>query len=265
MENKIQQFQTNFWCEEHHWYTNYEIDWDGTSIYTIPYVWNEYSLIHTCYKYNISNGFDNVTKLSLVTVAVKDNSPYYFKNIKSLTLVKPDIDFTYEPEEWMLNSTQIKFLNKIVNLSNIQHLAISDAHYMLSSSLLVEILKELPYISSLQIDKFSLISFIKDHELRKYLNRKINVLSIIDIYLHYDIESDDVDLLCEIFSNLEQLHCYPKDLDVLLLILRKFSKLSMINSGNISKDTYSWIQINASNLNVYIDFNLIGGKPENFI
>jgi len=68
----------------------------------MPYAWNEYSLIDTWDTYNNSNGFDNVTKLTLVTVAIKDNLPYYFKSIKSLIFVEPDIDDGYEPEEWLL-------------------------------------------------------------------------------------------------------------------------------------------------------------------
>ena len=152
----------------------------------------------------------------------------------------------------------------MVNLSNIKHLGIPSASRTLSSSLLLEILKKLPYISSLEIDKYSLILFLDDHELRKYLNRKIHVLHITSSVLIYNIiEFDEIDLFAETFSNVEQFHCHVEQLDVLLLILRKFAKLSILSIRHINKDMYSWIQMNASNLNVYIDFKYIGGKSEN--
>jgi hypothetical protein len=34
---KFQQFQTDFWLKQHHWYTNYEIFYSSAVIYTIPY------------------------------------------------------------------------------------------------------------------------------------------------------------------------------------------------------------------------------------
>jgi hypothetical protein len=76
------------------------------------------------------------------------------------------------------------------------------------------------------------------------------------------LKSDDVNLICKIFSNIEELHCPLKELDGLLLILKHCSKISIINLSDISADIYSWIQVNASKLNVYIDFMLIDGKLE---
>src|SRR5690349_18412303 len=63
MRMKLQQFQTNFWCEQYHWYTNYEMYYNSASIYTIPYVWNEYTLGDIMDSYGNSNGFNNVMKL----------------------------------------------------------------------------------------------------------------------------------------------------------------------------------------------------------
>jgi hypothetical protein len=69
-------------------------------------------------------------------------------------------------------------------------------------------------------------------------------------------------MLCKTFSNLEELHCRIEKLDDLLLILKQCSKLSMIYIRNISKHIYSWIQINQSKLNVYIDYHLIDGREK---
>ncbi|CAF1167348.1 unnamed protein product [Rotaria sordida] len=264
-DKKLQQFRTDFWSKQH-WYTNNErCYYQSISIYTMPYAWNEYRLIDTWHTYNNLNGFDNVTKLTLETVGIKDNLPFYFKSIKSLIFVEPDIDDGYEPEEWLLQPTQIEFLNKMVNLSNIKHLEIPSASCTLSSSLLLEILKILPYISSLEIDKRSLILFLDDHELRKYLNRKIHVLHITSGVLNDHLEFDEIDLFSETFSNVEKFHCHIKQLDVLLLILRKFAKLSILSIQNINKDMYSWIQMNASNLNALSVIGTISAIYENGI
>ncbi|CAF4182060.1 unnamed protein product [Adineta steineri] len=233
MLNKFQQFQTNFWSEQHHWHTNYEINKNSASIYTMPYVWNKYTLVTSINNYGNLNGFDKVTELVLSQMTIKYNSPYYFNNVKSLELINEDY-FDIHPDEYMLQKDQIKFLNKIVNLSNIKHLKIPASSYKLfSSSLLLEILKELPYVSSLEIDKDSLTLCVKDRELCKYLNTKITTLYLYNYSPYGDyIKSDEVDLLLETFSNLEQLHC---------------------NIGS-SVEVHSWIQENASKLNLYIDF-----------
>jgi len=252
--NTLKQFQTNFWHKQHHWYTNYEISDDSASIYTIPYAWNEYILIPTRDRYSYSNQFDNVTKLNLSTMAMTDSSSYYFKNVKSLTLIT-ECDSDNEQDFCKLQTTEIKSLNKIVNSSNIKHLGFSETcNVQLSSSLLLELLKELPYVSSLKIDRNDLKSFYNNHELCEYFNRKINTLYISTYSSGLYINSDEVDLLCKTFSNIEELHCYIEKLDDLLSIIRRCSKLSMINLSNINKHIYSWIQVNASKLNVYIDF-----------
>ncbi|CAF0997817.1 unnamed protein product [Adineta steineri] len=259
MLNKFQQFQTNFWSKQHHWHTNYEIHNDSASIYTIPYVWNRYRLLTSINNYGNLNGFNKVTELVLSQMTIKDNSPYYFNNVKSLELIC-EYHSNKNPNEYKLQKEQIKFLNNIVNLSNIKCLKIPESDYKLlsSSSLLLEILKELPYVSSLEINKGTLILFVKDHELRKHLYTKITTL-----YLHtYDrddkyIKSDEVDLLLVTFSNLEQLHCNFQYSNDLSLVLKNFSKLSIINSTYITKEVHSWIRENASKLDVYIGFDAI--------
>jgi hypothetical protein len=257
--NIFQQFQTNFWCEKHHWYTNYEMTDIIASIYTMPYLRNEYTLQPTVKRYANSNQFDNVTKLFVVIESIKDDVPYYFNNVKSLIFREGLISNDHEgPDEVKLQKIQIKYLNKIVNLTNIKHLELLYTSSMLSSSLLLILLKQLPHVSSLGIAKDVLLPYLKNRQLRKYLNRKINTLDIIYGYLgRWPINSFEVELICKTFSNLEQLHGCILELDDLLSILEQCSKLSMINIPRISKHIYSWIQINASKLNVHIDFDSI--------
>ncbi|CAF4920709.1 unnamed protein product [Rotaria sp. Silwood1] len=255
--NKVQQFQTKFWCKQHHWYTNYEISYKSASIYTMPYVWNQYSLSPNIDRYDHSNEFDNVTNLTLLRMKIKDNSTYYFKNVKSLTL-RDKYDYYY------LQIRLIKSLNRIVNLSNIKHLGLINEYNMdLSTpSSLLELLKELPYVSSLESNKYYLKSFYNNLELCEHLNRKINRLYIFGDSIYWCIKSVELDMIFKIFSNVEQLYCHIEKLDDLLSILRQCSKLLLINLSLINKNIYSWYKMNASKLNVYIDFKEIDYRVE---
>ncbi|CAF4204646.1 unnamed protein product, partial [Rotaria sordida] len=40
----FKQFQSNFWLNKHHWYTEYKLEKDSALIYTIPYISNTYVL-----------------------------------------------------------------------------------------------------------------------------------------------------------------------------------------------------------------------------
>jgi hypothetical protein len=262
---KLRKFQTDFWHKQHHWYTNYEINGFESSIYTIPYINDGYLLKYTAKRYinslmSNSNEFDNVKDLYLQPRAIRNDSLYYFRNVQSLTLTH-EFDHDEKTNECDLSKTEIKFLNMIVivNVSNIKHLTIENNCHI-SSSLLSEILKKLPNVSSLTIKKEPLILFLENLELCKCLNKNILTLNIYTDYINRYITSNEIDLLCKTFSNLEQLLCCIENVDDLLLILKKFSKLSMIKLGMISKQIYSWIQINASTLNVYINFAYINKR-----
>ena len=257
---KLQKFQTDFWRKQHHCYTTYETEKYSASVYTVPYMNNTYRLKSTIKRYtnslaSNSNEFDNVDDLDLSPELIRDDSTYYFRNIQSLTLINDighDDDDT-ESEEYDLSTTQIELLNMIVNVSSIKHLGIDDDCYI-SSSLLLNLLKKLPKVSSLTIQKRSLIRFLQNRDLCKYLNAKITTLDISIYYRNRYMKSNQIDLLCEAIPNLEQLYCYIKNVDDLLKILGKCSKLSMINLKKISEEIYSWIEINTSTFNVYIDF-----------
>jgi hypothetical protein len=166
-----------------------------------------------------------------------------------------EVDSDIRFDGYKLEKEQIKFLNMITNLSNIKQLVIPNTCLVSSSSsLLLELLKELPCVSSLKIDKHIIKDFHNNHELCEYLNRKINTLYIDNYYYCESMKSDDVNLLCKVFSNIEQLQCQIEKLDDFLSILRQCSKLSIINLSYKDLDVKSWIQMNASKLNVYIDY-----------
>jgi hypothetical protein len=252
----FKQFQTDFWLKEHHWNINYEIDHFESSIYTIPFLRNQYRLTTNTNIYrnsfkDYSNGFNNIKILSFMRRAIKDNSIYYFRNVQSLILI--DQQGYYDG-----NQLKIQHLRKIINLSNIKHLTIDDDSWLRSSSFF-SLLNQLPYVSSLRIDPDTLMRFFNKIQLRKHLMEKIQKLDI-SCYLSDGILIPDQirSTFCQVFSNIEQFKCdYMENLDDLLLLLKHSSKLSIIKVQRISKSIHSWIQINASTLDVYLDFQLI--------
>ena len=248
---KFQKFQTDFWHKQHQWYTNYEIYGYSSTIYTIPYLLDSYTLRSTMNRCSNSHEFDNVKELYLETTAIKDDSSHYFRNAQSLIL-EGGFDENRQRSEYELTVTQLEFLHRIVNLSNITSLTIKyDSH--ITSTVLLEILKKTSNLSSLSIETNILIPLLKNRQLCKYLNTKIKTLNIASNAGHRDIKPHQLNLLCKTFSNIEQLYCNIQKLDDLLLILTKCSKLSIIKFKRISKDLCSWVQINRSSLNIYFD------------
>ena len=228
---KLRQFQTDFWHKQHHWHSNYEIDQFLVSVYTIPYMRNEFRLISDMDRYGNSlnnhiNEFDNVRDLTLWKVAIRNNSSYYFKNIQSLTIatsIHNIYRYTYNDAETdMYNSAerQIEFLNRLVNLSSVKQLII-DRGCAITSSLLLEMLKKLPNVSSLTINEWALIPLLENHHLCESLNQKIITLDISGDRRNIYIKSSDIDSFCIASSNLRQLKYDINNLNTVLLILGK--------------------------------------------
>ena len=63
---------------------------------------------------------------------------------------------------------------------------------------------------------------------------------------------------CQLFPHLQELCCtYVEQVAVLLLALRDWPTLSYLKTKHVSKDITSWIEENASTLNMRIDFESI--------
>jgi hypothetical protein len=200
------------------------------------------------------NEFDNVKNLPLCTSAIRKDSPCFFRNVQSLRLESRS-NSNDDKDEY--KTKELEYLNMIIDVSNVKNLIIENQS-LLKSSLLLEILTKLPNVSSLKINKDTLISHLKNRQLSEYLKRKITTLDISgDWTVNNYFKSNEIDLVSKTFSNLEHLKCDIKNVDDLLLILEQCSTLSTINLGKISKQIYSWIQINVSTLNVYLDFESI--------
>ena len=219
---RYEQFQTDFWHEQHHWYTEYGRDINSEFIYTIPYPSNMYKLIQSNITYskclrNDVNIFDNVINLTIDYDTLTEYRHYYFSNVTSLTLTHPELikkDFNY--------------LKMIIKLFNLKHLNICYFFQIKSSSILLELLKEAPQLTSLSIksDDFKLL--LNNHELCKYLNKMIRQLdlqcSLDNIF--YDLS--EARQFCEIFTNIEHLQCRFDRKENVLFLLNHLPKLSTL-------------------------------------
>ncbi|CAF4332249.1 unnamed protein product, partial [Adineta steineri] len=124
------------------------------------------------------------------------------------------------------------------------------------SELLFEILKQMPNISSLILKKKITSSFYTNHELCELLNKKIKMFDYRNPASANYFKIQDLDWFCKTFSNVEELHCDIDNVDDVLLILTKCSKLSIIKIKCVSESTFTWLKINARTCNVYINYEL---------
>ena len=100
---------------------------------------------------------------------------------------------------------------------------------MLTSSWLLEILKESPQLSRITTNSNNLIALFNDDEIGKYLKKIIKEL---DVYKHPQPSfnnSNEMKKFCKIFSNIEQLTCYVIQSNDIVFLINHLSKLSTIN------------------------------------
>ncbi|CAF4213339.1 unnamed protein product, partial [Rotaria sordida] len=162
--HKFKQFQSNFWLNKHHWYTEYKLEKDAALIYTIPYISHTYVLTPFTNRYcdklmNNINIFDNVRNLILYQESITLNCSFYFPNVISLTL-ENQIYFN-DVDEHILKMEHINSLKMIVNLSNLKHLTISSACQLESSSVLLYLFKETLQLSSITIEPIDSMSNLR--------------------------------------------------------------------------------------------------------
>ncbi|CAF4872418.1 unnamed protein product [Rotaria sp. Silwood1] len=134
-----------------------------------------------------------------------------------------------------------------------------------TSSILLQILKEAPQLSTITIDQKQLISFCNDDdELCNYLSKMIQKL---DLWHDNDRSTPafnnyaELRKFCKIFSNVEDLRCYIDKKTEFLFVLNQLSKLSnttifMTTSDN-RKSVLNWIkkELTKLNVNYHIDSN----------
>ena len=229
IEEKFKEFQNDFWCKEHNWYTEYLVFKSYALIYTIPYMFHTYKLIPytKIYRNNLVNNsktFQNVTDLTIDPDALIKDCQYYFSHITSMILGSE----WYWSNKPILTKTHTENLKMIINLSNLKQLNIS-RYQLETSTVLLELLKQASQLSSLIIHSNVLRTLFDNDELCNYLNKMIVRLNIMDERGDAMDDSIDLNKFCKTFSNLERLICQLDQCNAFLFLLKHLSKLTYIN------------------------------------
>jgi hypothetical protein len=243
--DKFKQFQTDFWEEKHHWYTEYVIRDKSAFIQTIPYPFKKYELEQDEIRHsNHVNTFVNVTDLTIYPSIFTENTEYYFPNVTSISLCRGIYEFH-------LTTQYIQYLKQIVNLSNLKHLDIMNNFKIENPSTFLELLKETPQLSSMTINAKNLQSCFQNEELCKYLNKMIKILDT-GLWKYAQLNQ-----FCEIFSNLEHLDCSIDHENNLLFLIEHLPKLSTLIASHRYEinpiSGFSRFQTEAEKLNVIYD------------
>lgn len=221
VKHLFKRFQTKFWLEQHHWYTEFAIDSDLACVYTIPYVSNTFELNSNCERYynkliNNMNTFDNITDITFNPSSPIKNCQYYFPNVTFLTVLNSKNEH--------MTMKHIEYLKMSVPLYNLKHLSIPSIE-PIERLLLLQILKEASQLSILTVDPHILQLILMDQELYKYLNKKIKRIYQANSMEEIFYSPDQENRFCEIFSNVEYLQCAIYSEDNLLFLLDHLPKL----------------------------------------
>lgn len=215
--DKLKKFQTDFW-QNKHWYTEYVIHDRFLMFYTLPYPMNKYQFESSETRYsNGTNRFTNVTHLSIYLTLPNKNHQYYFPNVISISLCSLSYGSNLIVE-------YIQYLQQIINLSKLKHLEITDGLRIDDLSILLELFKQTPQLSSMIINEYNLKVALQNEELCQHFNRLICVL---DTSFWPDIQ---LDRFCEVFSNLEHLACSINHEDNLMFLIEHLPKLSTLKA-----------------------------------
>jgi hypothetical protein len=218
--SKFEEFQNHFWQVEHPWFTEYSLSHSTAYIYTIPYISKEYFLFSTCIRYSNQNSihpFNNVKNLMLFdeVFTCRNNFP----NVTSLTILR-------KGEKSLLTEGFIQQLREMINLSHLVHFKFSSV----CALGLLHILREAPRLLSIKTDQDILISLFDNHELCKIFHEKIRILDTGDNSPRLFKNSDEINRLCEIFSNVEHFICNVKQSTDVLPLLTRLPKLSSLKA-----------------------------------
>jgi hypothetical protein len=123
---KFEKFQSDFWREQHRWCVEYSSDSNPPTIYTLPYMLNTADYNYLPKK---SKPFDNITHLNVYLLEMRTKFQHHLKNVTKLTLC---MNFSRKQNSNVsLRIEHFQYLKRIVNLSNIKHLTLSDEYMLL--------------------------------------------------------------------------------------------------------------------------------------
>jgi hypothetical protein len=176
---KFQRFEDDFWIKEHQWVVRCEYTTSSVLVHTIPYPCNDYKLSLSIEHYslqlnNTTSIFDRVTQISISYKILEKPSLHKFSNI---TLLKLNEDTTSRDRlNYVLRDKHIESLKSMICLCNVTNLWISRSYSLESPTIMIRLLNEITYISSLTIDLRMFRFFSIDTQVCLILKNKIKGL-----------------------------------------------------------------------------------------
>ncbi|CAF1095163.1 unnamed protein product [Adineta ricciae] len=225
VEERLQAFHNYFQRYVHSRFIESMLSCDKAMICTVPYAFATFELYSGMNRYHElaidhQNMFSNVTQLTIHQNSMKTDerySSFSFLRSERWSFVR----------EYMLGPLKANdILSMVKNFSHVKYLDVSHVFKFESPSVLVEILRETPRVSSLTISFDTVNSSLNDDELCQYLKRMIRNLHITKLWNFLRLRHDDIQLkFCEVFSNLDQLTCTVQKTCQMIFLLTHLPKL----------------------------------------
>ena len=254
---EFKRFQSDFWQNQHQCYIEYLLCPLSIMVYTAPCILDRYQVrslsdIHYNGSINSSNTFNNITKMIIKHFDLKEKkSPYYFSHVTSLTLG----DGHPENHRIVFTVQYIESIKMIVNLSNVKHLLIQPDVRFENSSVLLQLLKQMSNLCSINIGWWLLEASFDDKEVCQYWNKMITKFYMSGYSSNLLDEKYGMDRLWKIFPNIEYIICLTEQKEFLLFLLKYLPKLSRIDAYSCSNTfvyPISWIEEEAQKLGLTV-------------
>lgn len=229
---KYDDFQSDFWIKEHRWFTECLLgDGIASYIFTVPYLSDTRAMWLKCVRYsnrliNTSRTFDNVTHLHAPSEQLMRSKDFFFPNITILVMDSLPVLVHANDEQRF-----IKSLKTTMELSNLKHLEFPFCCRMNDPRILLEILKEAPKLSSLNIHNCALYILKTNKEICRYASKMIKKLQLgIHSQSNPCNQPRDVNAIPRVFPNTEHLICPMIQPDSCLFLLNKLPRLSKLST-----------------------------------
>lgn len=218
----FEQFQTEFWLEEHQWHTECCTDKYSMIIYTIPYA-PEFSQIplqsrrHCNPSIDHSHTFKHINTLVASDNDLLEQKDYIFPNITSLILTEILEITNGEDERRLIDS---------MNFSNLKHLTIPLDCRTDRPHLLFHILRSTPRLTSLRTKGCFYESITDRCEYHRSLDEMNPKLNLSEFCSHRCPRSLTINALHRLVPNLQHLTMSLTNVADLFFLVKNFSKLS---------------------------------------
>ena len=251
--DELQRFQSVLRHRQHPWYTEYIRSKNEAFLYTVPFMLDSYEITFRRERYyshpiGKMNVFAKVTNLTVNMPMLLGIDQYYFPNVKSLTLIN---EFAVEKN----HSSHFKSssLAMLANLLSLNHLEISSKCYWISTAILLQLIRDALYLSSLKTDMTILFLLFKTRQLQCL--KTIKNLDVTGRSSKRRLNCEDMTSICQIFPNMEEFRCTINGLGILQAVIGHLSKLSRMRAFHYNTTVWEygndWLEDHQSELDSY--------------